>query len=466
MKNIRSKILLSIILGIFLLSILSAAININVNKREVSSLAIIDLKQPAVFEITLKNNGPSDFFDIYTLVGRVDLMPNQSFSLEQGETKTINLEVFPRQTPGFFSFEYKIRNSKGEIQSENLAINIVHLKDAFNFYADPINPDSENAELYLENKAGLSINGINIKLTSLFFEEEQKINIDSRESKKIIIPIDKEKARTILAGPYIVNAKLTIQNKETELSAVMQFSEQQGIDTQETKEGWLLTRHEITKTNLGNIKTPVEIVLVKNPLAAAFTGFNIPSTNKDTANFKTFYIFEETLDPGETLKVVAKTNWWLLILIVIAIIIILYLSIKYSNTKLTLRKKATFVKTKGGEFALKISIILKARDFIENIKVIDKIPGMVKIYERYGTITPDKVDHKHKRIEWNLDNLNKGEERIFSYIIYSKIGVVGKFELPETKAFFEYKGKAKEQTSNKSFFINEPGKNKPSLETQ
>ena len=55
--------------------------------------------------------------------------------------------------------------------------------------------------------------------------------------------------------------------------------------------------------------------------------------------------------------------------------------------------------------------------------------------------------------------MNKGEERIFTYIIYSKIGVVGKFELPSARAIYEKEGKVKKTESNRSFFINEPKKN-------
>ena len=136
---------------------------------------------------------------------------------------------------------------------------------------------------------------------------------------------------------------------------------------------------------------------------------------------------------------------------------------KYSVTKLKLIKRTTFVKTKGGEFALKISLVVKAKDFVERIKIVDKLPGMVKLYERYGTITPDKVDEQNKRLEWNIESLDKGEERVFSYIIYSKMGVIGRFELPLARAVFDYKGKLMEMTSNKAVFVNEPAKRKSDI---
>ena len=99
-----------------------------------------------------------------------------------------------------------------------------------------------------------------------------------------------------------------------------------------------------------------------------------------------------------------------------------------------------------------------AKKYLERIKIVDKIPHLVKLYERFGAIEPDKIDTNNRRIEWNIESLNKQEERIFTYIIYSKIGVVGRFELPEAKAVYEKEGKVKHATSNRSFYyILDPG---------
>jgi len=68
---------------------------------------------------------------------------------------------------------------------------------------------------------------------------------------------------------------------------------------------------------------------------------------------------------------------------------------------------------------------------------------------------PDKIDASSRRIHWNIGDLNAGEERLFSYIVYSKVGVVGKFSLPEATAVFEQNDKIKEVESNKVFFMSD-----------
>jgi hypothetical protein len=65
------------------------------------------------------------------------------------------------------------------------------------------------------------------------------------------------------------------------------------------------------------------------------------------------------------------------------------------------------------------------------------------------------VDAKNRRIEWHFDRLQDGETRVISYIIYSKVGVLGKFELPTTTAIYERDGEVHETESNRAFFIAE-----------
>ena len=137
---------------------------------------------------------------------------------------------------------------------------------------------------------------------------------------------------------------------------------------------------------------------------------------------------------------------------------IIYLVKAYTYTFLVLKKRASFIKTKGGEFALKITITARARDYIEKIKIIDKIPSLVKVHEKFGLNEPDKIDEKNRRLEWNIESLQPEEERVFSYIIYSKISPIGRFEIPSASSIFEKEGKIHESISNRVFFMTEPRK--------
>jgi hypothetical protein len=57
-----------------------------------------------------------------------------------------------------------------------------------------------------------------------------------------------------------------------------------------------------------------------------------------------------------------------------------------------------------------------------------------------------------------FDKLEEGERRVLSYIVFSKVGVLGKFELPRTRSSFEREGEVKRSISNKVYFVSEASK--------
>lgn len=458
-------VLLSVLLAFILVNSILVSANLEIKKEAVSSIAIKELNLPAIFNVQIKNLGTADTFRIYSLVG-INMEPTEKFTISSGETREIVLKAYPtlpvKSSPDYYSFVYKIEGDSSGITNDELAISIVNLRDAFNFEADSINPNSQKVKINFDNRAGHSFPNVKLDLSSVFFTKSLEFSLNPYEKKVIEVELNKDKLRELTAGPYIINAKIETLGLSTTSSTILKFDEMPGIETLESLEGWLSVRKEIQKINKGNINTEVTIIINKNLFASLFTSFNTPYLRKETQGFRVNYIFEEELAPGKTYSVVARTNWWILLVIIIALIVIYYLVDKYVRNKLVLTKKVTFVHTKGGEFALKVTVYAKARDFVEKIRIIDRLPPMVKLFERYGAVNPTRVDEKNRRIEWNINGLGRGEERVFSYIIYSKIGVMGRFELPSAGAIYEYEGKIKETSSNVAFFNNE--NKKPRIE--
>jgi len=433
------------------------AINLDISTKPIQDSIILELNKPATFELTIRNLGEDDNFEIYSLTG-INLMP-ENFSLKLGETKKINIQA-TLQNPansnkGRLTFEYKIKNSKNEIQKEKLTINIIELRDAFSITPNYITPKSKDIKIIVKNKLNYEFEEIKIKMSSIFFNFEKTFQLNPFESKEFIIPLN-EKTKSTVAGSYLLNTVFEVQNSQAKIESIIKFLKQEGIESVETKEGFLIKRIEIGKTNVGNVVKEVEINVEKNIFSYLFTTFNIVPTSINRKGLKIYYTWKKELIPNEQLKIIIKTNWLYPLLVILLAVGLFSLIKKNVEKDLILRKKVSFVKTKGGEFALKITIKAKAKKFIERINIIDKLPPLVELYDRYGAIAPDKVDLENRRLEWNIESLNEKEERIFSYIIYSKIGVIGKFELPKAKAIYEKEAKIKETESNRSFFINEP----------
>ncbi len=423
---------------------------LEVNATAISLLTIPEINKPAIFSLSIQNLDFADDFTIYALSGiRIEA---EDVSIGKGKTAEVIIKAYPtiplKISPDYYSFEYKIKGEDTPAQEEQIAVSMVKLADAFDISAEDITPDSNTATIKIKNKYGGEIENITLKLSSELFEQTSVFSLKANEEKEIAISLDKNKTAALLAGPYIVRANINVDSVEASKDTIIDFNEKEGITTSEISEGVMLRRTEIEKTNEGNTKATVSIAVEKNFFSALFTSYNVPANKKSLSGLSIQSTFTRELSPGESLKVVSKTNWWILVLILAAIGVIYYLVDRYVKNKVVLSKKVSFVRTKGGEFALKVSIHVKARDFVERIRILDRLPPMVKVFERYGMEMPEKIDEKNRRLEWNIQALERGEIRELSYIIYSKIGVVGRFELPAAEAFYEYMGKIKEASSN------------------
>lgn len=440
---------------------LISAMNLEISSKQVSDSVITGLDKPAIFDITIKNLGETEEnLTIHSLVG-VDILPKESFMMEGKTIKTKRVSLMPLESmnskEGPITFEYIVKNSNNEIQKDSITINIMSLENVFTITPEPINPKSEKINIRIKNRATYDFDDLKLKMSSVFFSDYEKIlPLKSLESGEIEIMLDKEKLKTIDAGHYLLKIQIETNGKTAKKDSLIKFLEQPNIETKETNEGIIIRRHEVFKKNLGNVKERITINSEKNLISYLFTTVSPLPTESEVKGFKKIYTWEKELLPDEELKVVVTTNWLYPILIVIFIIVIFIMIEKFIERDIYFRKNVSFVRTKGGQFALRIMLRVKSKKFIERINIIDKLPHLVNLYEKFGATQPDKIDLKNRRLEWNIESMNKGEERIFSYIIYShKVGVVGKFELPSARAVYERDGKIKEATSNRAFFINE-----------
>ena len=157
--------------------------------------------------------------------------------------------------------------------------------------------------------------------------------------------------------------------------------------------------------------------------------------------------------PRESLEINSVTNWTIPFLVVILVLFILFISHIFFSKDVEVQKRVRYVRTKSNDFALKVSVKVKARRFVEKIRIYDKIPAMTKVHNAEGL--NGKFEKERNRLKWDINYLSTGEERVFEYIIFSKIKILGKFELPSSAIVYEKNGKIHEDRSNRVFFVNE-----------
>ncbi len=436
-----------------------SAINLEIKKEVINDVVISEISEPAVFKFTIKNLGSTDNFEIYSLIG-VDFSPRGTFPILSGETKEIEVSAYPddalKNRPGLITFAYSIKGQDSGIMGDTLQIRIAEFKDVLGIGSEPVYPDSDVAGVYVENKYRYNFPEIKASFESAFIEEEEVFSLKPLEKKVINVSLDKVKLRGLNAGNYALTAVFSAGKASEEFKGEIRYAEKQGIAASERSSGIVFRERVTEKMNEGNIPVLAEVTIKKDVLSRLFTRFSSAPSFVERRGLSVYYTWSREIGPGEILSVTANTNYAYPLILIIAVIIAAYLTFVYTSSNLNVRKRVNFVKTKGGEFALKVTLDVSSRKYVENISIVERLPGIAKLYEKFGAYPPDKIDEANRKIEWHIKSLQPGEERLFSYVIYSKVGVVGRFELAPAFVSYVKDGKKFRALSNRAFFMNEP----------
>ena len=409
---------------------------------------------PLTLEIT---NATPGTYNLYTLAD-ITIRPSETFQINDDPFEKV-FTIKPNDNLNFegnYAFTYTLNQRGVEKHEKKMLLRILNLEDVIEISSETIDPTTGQVSFYVQNKEQVHLTNITATFSSVLFEVTT--TFDLKPNEKFVIPVNVEEsklARTT-SGVYIISSKFQTDKGEKTIEGTLYLGEKKGITLIEDKSGLLIRTDMVTKVNSGNVLESVQISLERNIFSRLFTSFNIAPaiTERDGMTVKYTWI-KERLTPTESYTVKAKTNYVLPFLIIVVFILAVLGYSRFSETKLEVRKSVTPVKTKGGEFALRVSLSLKARQEVENVTLTDKIPSIVKIYKKFGSLKPDRIDTESRRIQWNIGDLEAGEERSFSYIVYSKVGIVGKFSLPRALAVFEKEGRIHEIDSNNVFFMNE-----------
>lgn len=454
----KKGLILSILILLILPSVL--AINIDIEKQDSKGVLIKGIEGPATFDIKVTNNGGSGNFEFYNLLG-FSMAPKGTVYIESGETKEIELIIYPRDGldyDGYYTFEYYIRASDDSEQTEKITLNLIELKDAFDVDTGSLSPESNSFNIEVSNKVNFRFNEINADFSSAFFDFSETFSLGPYEQKEFSVELDNEEFSELLAGFYTMNSDFETNGESAHIEKAIKFEEKDILKTESKDYGFFISTKTIKKSNEGNVVAKAETTIEKNIISRLFTTFSPEPNVVNRKGFDVHYTWTENLNPGESLDIKVKTNWIFPLILIFFVIAVVIIAKQYSTGNLAMRKKVSFVKAKGGEFALKVTILVQAKKDIERLTVMDRLPSLVKLYEKFGAEKPARIDEKNKKIEWELNSLEKGEKRILSYVIYSKVGVMGRFALPPATAIFESNGEIHETESNRAFFVAEQRK--------
>ena len=448
----KKSFIISLLLALF---VIPSVFALTVSTQDAGSVIIKEIGNPAVFNFDVNSQG-LDSAEIYNFLGFA-VSPRGNFDLVSGNNQ-IKVKFYPSsdllQNNGYYDFEYQLKSQNQGLFKDQLRVKFVSLKDVVTISVEPLQTSDNNAVIHVKNTQNAYLESLHLTYSSPFFKETREISLKPFEETSFNVSVSADARKSLRAGQYVVTGNLKLGNVEAALDGTFEYLEQEGIATSEVSEGFIIHKNTITKTNTGNTDSAARLVLNRDIFSRLFTTFSTDPLESQRSGAGVIYAWEKSLAPGESYSVSVTTNYTLpFVLLIIIIVVVAFVRIQ-QRTSLVVRKNVSFVKTKGGEFALKVTLHARSNKYVENVQLIDTLPASLKLFDKFGK-KPDKIDVPTRRLFWNIGNLGAGEERVFSYITYSKIRMVGRFELPSAMAIFSHEGQPQEVLSNRAFFASE-----------
>ncbi|MCL6500727.1 MAG: hypothetical protein K6T16_01685 [Candidatus Pacearchaeota archaeon] len=431
----------SLFLAVLLVSLSSAQENkpLVIEKQVIHDVVTMEnINIPAEYNFTVNNpNNFDDFFKIYTLLD-AKLAPIKKYPIAAGLRTNFVVTLLPTESlknkcgEGSCQVQYYLKADRSGVVEDTFSVRILPLDKIISINVpSSITRDDTMIIFNVTNKENINFREVQLTFDSEFSKIEKKFTLGPKSSERVEMQLDTTKLKTAKFGDYDTKLKLFINNEyEYVIIQPITLQEFTSITTTEaSKFSFFGFTRTITKKNEGNSAKLITIEIVKNRFEHAFTSSSIPATSVEASGALVTLKWQRELEPGESFTLEVYTDYTIPVITLILIILAALGIWLAKRPRVIVKKKAFKVKTKGGEFALKIVLLVKnIGKEIKNVKCIDRVPHMVKIYERFGVAKPDKIEKE--TLTWNFGDLAPGEERVISYIIYSKIVPVGAITLP------------------------------------
>ena len=414
----------------------------------------ITANDAAIFEVSISNNQlrNTDFFiakNFFSERWRVAAQP-YILSVESGFSRNTQLRIAPSKflVPGEYKLVIGIESRDGSFKEELLLeIEVIPFGEdnvrTELIVDDKIDPRIESTvRVELENLFNYNIDDVNIQLESDLFEFENNIELKANEKRvekfELNFPADVklgeyEFSVVVKTGKDVLGAA----NKKVLLAPYSEVTEKIFRSNKFNK------NIVITKENTGTEKSSEEVNLELTWIEKILARYNIPPDSVNKADGKYIARWFFSIEPGERVDIIVNLPYGTYLSILLITLLLVYLIFYITRRKVVLVKKIIDV-TKDSEGIKGVKIILhltnRGNKAIEKIRIIDYLPKMVAASGKdFGTMKPTRVQKSmdgRLRLVWDLDGLDRGEERIISYIARSSLSIIGKLLLPE--AVVEY----------------------------
>ncbi|MBS3149692.1 hypothetical protein J4455_03300 [Candidatus Woesearchaeota archaeon] len=434
---LKKGIILFLII-LFTLSIVKAA-NIGVEIAPVQDKVLP--AQNAIFNVKITNNENNDITFKFTYLDIYWKIENEEVKVPSTSTKAVNLVFIPQaeEKPNLITVVIT-SDDKSFREEKLLRLNLVNYEDVLKtelILPGPVDPRKSNIiKLRIINQHNFDFKSLKIGIKSAFFDKQEIVDLEPFETRTIDFPVDF--ASIVEEGKYPLDIIIEYNNKVVKQEK-SEFNIGSYPDLKETvspKSSVLFKRIEVVKENKGNTDS-FEFYSKELSLFQRLFTDSQPKPTKITSSENGYlYSWQFKLEPGEVKTIIIETDYRLASLILVILTILAFVIYYFSKTDLSVNKKVMNIVTdKNGVTRMKILINIKNKGLktIRNVKVMDKLPAVINSPDAFGTAHPKIIKGEGgTRLVWDILELTKKDERIFSYNASYKLNVIGQLNMPRT----------------------------------
>ncbi|AJF62224.1 MAG: hypothetical protein QT11_C0001G0066 [archaeon GW2011_AR20] len=409
--------------------------------------------RPAVFDIEVRNLGPRG--EVKAIVTDFNWRKESNYgfyTIDGGSTikDTLRLSPTSNVNPGIYSVNVRFYATRDpeDYLDQAFVITVVPYKDlvfaTLEHNPQGLNPNKENlVTLKLRNRYKVELTDVVFKVRSEFLNQDFVTNLEMEETKEIPFSVE---LGNIREGDYEVNIfGLFDNNIVANLTSTVKVASNPDIKENVRDEfSFLVKTSEVSRVNNGNTVSGEVYSRVVSSFERLFLQTSPNPRNIEKLNGAYKYTWQFSLNPNDSYVIMMKTNYGKPILYLIILALIVYLIYNRINVGLTITKKVLLLKSKEGHIVgLKVLLILKnTGQKVKSLRLSDNIPGLLELPHEYGTLKPSstKTSVAGSTVIWDIPELLKGEERVLSYKMKSKVAGLGNVTIP--RAICRFKDKA------------------------
>ncbi len=377
-----------------------------------------------------------------------------SFTIPSGKSKDTVVAFSPLSTdrisPGNYGINIIIDTQTTRLE-KILPAKIVAFGEVLDvqFAEDPVIDPRRGTILRLtaKNNNQILLPSMNIELSASHFQFTKTFSLGKEESATLEFPVEINPLTP--EGDYQTNVKVELEG-HTLVNEYLAYKVQEYQDLKEVvtpQRGFLISGETITQTNEGNSKVSSSVSRQFSWMQYKFSTFSEQPT-KTTENSQGFFVeWGFSLSPGEAKTVSYTINYRSIFVFILLIALVIYLWHRFrSRNTLVVDKKVLAMHTEAGSVrVIKVVLNIKNRGgtTINNVRLIDRVPGVIKAPTQYGAVKPGtvKATPQGTTMVWDFAAVRPREERIITYRLEGRIQLLGKVVLPGAAASYSISGR-------------------------